>query len=69
MESDLNTGFQVAPYKPASFNTHLLGWVKARLRDIVIAAEVLHDVQFAAPWLDQEPPHPPSRQSIRQTCF
>jgi hypothetical protein len=66
---DINTGFRVAPYKRASFNIHLLGWVKARLRDIVIAAEVLHDVQFAAPWLDHESPHPPSRQCIRQTCF
>jgi hypothetical protein len=65
MESDFNSSFKSATHKPASFKHQLLGWVKGRLRDILIAAEVLHDVQFAAPWLDCESAHSPSQKPIR----
>jgi hypothetical protein len=68
MKNDRNSGFQAAPVKPSSFDIQLLGWVKARLRDVMIAAEVLHDVQFAAPWLDCQPPHSPSQQPNGHIC-
>jgi hypothetical protein len=55
MSTDSHSGCQVGPYKPASFNTHLIRWLKARFRDVMIVAEVLHDVQYAAPWDDQHP--------------
>jgi hypothetical protein len=52
MRSDFHCGCPDATHKPASFA--LLGWMKARFRDVMIVAEVLHEVRWAAPWDDSQ---------------
>jgi hypothetical protein len=64
MNSNLHSRCQAAPYKAASSDITLLGWMKATLRDILIAAEVLPDVQFAAPWRDCQSSQSPIKQPI-----
>ncbi|MEO8300828.1 MAG: hypothetical protein ABI608_03490 [Rhizomicrobium sp.] len=54
MSSDLHPGSPGTTHKPASFISHLLGWLKAGHRDVMIAADVLHEKQWTAPW-DQAP--------------
>lgn len=54
MNSDLCSDCQAAPYGPASLNIHLVGWMKARFRDLIIAGDVLHEMQWAAPWRDPQ---------------
>jgi len=54
MRSDLFSGCQDTPYKPASLSTRLLGWLKSRFQDIMVTADVLHDAQWTAPWDDSQ---------------
>jgi hypothetical protein len=69
MENDINPSFSIPPHKPASLKNRLLGWVKAWLQDIMIAAEVLHEAQFSAPWRDCQSPHSPNQEPSRRSCF
>jgi hypothetical protein len=62
MNSDLHSGFPGT--KPAS---HLLGWTKARLGDVMTVAKVLHDFHWAAPW--DESPSSATEQPVRQIFF
>jgi hypothetical protein len=55
MNSDLHPGCPGVTYKPTSFIPRLRGWMKARLRDLMIVADVMHEVQWSAPWDDCEP--------------
>jgi hypothetical protein len=58
MSSDLHSGFPDATCKPV-LRPHLLGWVKARFRDIMTVADVLHDLRWTAPWDEApSPTHP-----------
>ena len=50
MSSDLHPFYAGPTHKPASFIGNLLGWVKARHGDLMVAAKVLHKVQWSAPW-------------------
>jgi hypothetical protein len=68
MKTDFKTLFQIADHKPDSFKHRALGWVRARWRDIMIAAEVLHEAQFAAPWRDPQHPHRPNQQLRKVSC-
>jgi hypothetical protein len=69
MENDLNPSFRITPHKPASLKNRLIAWVKAWSRDIMIAAEVLHEAQFSAPWRDCQSPRSPNQRPTRQSCF
>ena len=57
MSTDLQPSLSCVTHKRVSFVTLLLGWMKARFGDVMLAAEVLHDIQWAAPWDD----HPRSK--------
>jgi hypothetical protein len=52
MRSDRQTGHPDTTHKPASFAP--LGWLKARLQDVKVVADVLHEAQWAAPWDDSQ---------------
>jgi len=69
MENNLNPSFPIIPHKAASLKKHLPGWVKAWLRDIMIAAEFLHKTQFSAPWRDCQSPHSPNQEPNGRSCF
>ena len=47
MNSNLHPGPAGTIYKPTF---PVLGWVKARLADVMVAAEVLHEARWSAPW-------------------
>jgi hypothetical protein len=60
MSTDLHASSPRATHKRTSSTVSLLGWMKARFGDVMVTAEVLHDVQWAAPWDDaQSAPHHP----------
>ena len=61
MNSDLHSGF--SGNKPAS---HLLGWTKARFREVMTTAEALHDFHWAAPWDASQSPQSAEHQPVRQ---
>jgi len=42
MSSDYHPGSADTTYKPTSFITRLPGWMKARFREVMVVAEVLH---------------------------
>jgi len=60
MSSDYHPGSPGTTHKPISSITRLPGWMKARFLDVMVVAEVLHDVRWAAPWDDARSPHSPS---------
>ena len=60
MSSDLHSSYPSPIYKPASFIGNLLEWAKARHRDVMVAADVLHEIQWSTPWDDTRPVSPPS---------
>ena len=68
MSSDIHPSASCTNHKRASFATLSFGWLSARFRDVMVAAEVLHDIQWAAPWDDAQ--SPPSRcdQSESVAC-
>jgi hypothetical protein len=50
MSTDPHSSSSCVTHKRTSSTVPLLGWMKARLGDVMVTAEVLHDVQWAAPW-------------------
>jgi len=52
MSSDYHPGSPGTTHKPTSSITRLPEWMKARFLDVMVVAEVLHDVRWAAPWDD-----------------
>lgn len=64
MSSELHPSHPSPTYKPASFIGNALGWVKARQRDLMVAATVLHEIQWAAPWDEPESPKARSRRWV-----
>jgi hypothetical protein len=57
MNCDVHSSIPRVTHKRASFATLAFGWLAARFRDVTVAADVLHDIQWAAPWDDgQSPP-------------
>jgi len=58
MDSDLHSGFPGA--------SHLLGWTKARFREVMTAAEALHDFHWAAPWDASQSPQSVEQKPVRQ---
>jgi hypothetical protein len=62
MSSDLHSSVPRLTHKQASFVIRPLGWLMARVRDLMVTAEVLHDIQWAAPW-DPSPPAPSRNKS------
>ena len=50
MRHDLQPGSACPTHKQSSLALPLLGWMKARFGDVMVTAEVLHDVQWVAPW-------------------
>jgi hypothetical protein len=62
MSSDAHSSASSTIHKRGSFATLPLAWLSARFRDIMIAAEVLHDIQWAAPWDDSQSPASGCRQ-------
>jgi hypothetical protein len=69
MRGDLHSGVSGPNHKHTSFVIPPLGWVMAWVRDVMIVAEVLHDIRWAAPW-DQSPSAPsrsePSKTAARR---
>ena len=65
MSSDYHPDSPGTTHKPTSSITRLPGWIKARFRDAMVVAEVLHDLRWAAPWDDARSPYssPESRSS------
>ena len=59
MRNDIHSNSPGTTHKPGSFILHPLGWMKARFRDIMVVAEVMHEVQWTAPW--DEPGSPKAR--------
>jgi len=57
MTGDLHPAFPCGSYKPSSFIARLRGWMTARFQDLVLVANAMHRVQWAAPWDESEPPH------------
>lgn len=66
MRGDMHSGVSGPNHKHTSFVIPPLGWVMAWVRDVMIVAEVLHDIRWAAPW-DQSP-SAPSRKRTVQNC-
>jgi hypothetical protein len=66
MSSDVHYSVPCATHKRASFGIPPFGWLAARFREVMIAAEVLHDIQWAAPWDHSQPP--PSRSEQSETA-
>jgi|GEM_PF-6513738 len=64
MNSDLHPGYPSTTYKPASFISNPLGWAKARFRDLMVTADVLHEIQWAAPWDEPESSTARSRRRV-----
>lgn len=58
MSSDPQSGFQAPFYKSALSGLPPLGWLKTRVRDVMVAAEVLHHAQWDAPWRDDKSVRP-----------
>jgi hypothetical protein len=52
MNNARNSGHQASLRWAAALGISLARWMRARFLDLVIAGEVLHDVQWAAPWRD-----------------
>ena len=67
MSSDCHPGSPGTTYKPTSSITRLPGWMKARFLDVMVVAEVLHDVRWAAPWDDARSPHSSSESLSART--
>jgi hypothetical protein len=66
MNSDVHSSVPRATHKRASFAISPFGWLAARFRDVMMAAKVLHDIQWAAPWDHSQ--SPPSRSGQSETA-
>ena len=63
MSHDLQSSSAATTHKRSSSTLPLLGWMKAGFADVMVAAEVLHDVQWTAPW-DQSRSAPQARSAL-----
>jgi len=51
--SDLCTNRGGSIHKSDSFVFKLTAWLKAKIGEAALAGEVLHDLQWSAPWRDR----------------
>ncbi len=68
MTGDIPASAPGTIHKRASFAKLSFAWLSARFRDVMIAAEVLHDIQWAAPWDDSQSAASGCRQPETAAC-